>query len=107
MNAIQSAFRLQLKPSRRLPRGIVDSKKKRNKLEEEKALDKSWQRNIYLVSQTQVTGGHTLLTNNDRESSERFSKMYFQFPWMKIMHCTTCLSKTKLRSLSREVLGQM
>ena len=51
VNAVQIALRLQRKPSWRLPPGVIDRRKRRGRLEDEKALDKGWQKNIYLVSQ--------------------------------------------------------
>ncbi len=51
VNAVQIALHLQCKPGRRLPPRVIDKRKGRGRLEDEKALDKGWQKNIYLVSQ--------------------------------------------------------
>ncbi len=51
VNVVQIALRLQRKPGRRLPPRVIDKRKGRGRLEDEKALDKGWQKNIYLVSQ--------------------------------------------------------
>ncbi len=102
VNAVQTALRLQHKPGRKLRHSVADTRKRMFELDEEKAHDKRWQRNIYLVSQSQSTGSHGQLSGNDRDMSEMCSKNNSRFPLTKIIHYMTPLHKTKSRILLLE-----
>ena len=85
VNAVQTALRQHHKPGRKLRHGGAYTRKRMFELDEEKAHDKRWQRNIYLVSQSQSTGSHGQLSGNDRDTSEMCSKSNSRFPLTKLL----------------------
>ena len=54
VSAVQMALRLQRNPTRRGRHRDINTEKRRDALEMEKAADRSWQRNFYLVSKLLV-----------------------------------------------------
>src|SRR5438309_1488046 len=66
--AVQMALRLQRNPTRRGRHHDIDTEKRRDALEMEKAADQPWQRNFYLVSKAV---GHLLDFNQVLVSETR------------------------------------